>query len=106
MDLKEKIKELAQNYFSEIRQFRRHLHAHPELSFQEKNTADFIASQLKTIGIPFKKEIAGTGIIALLEGKNPKSKILALRADMDALPILEENKTEYISQNKLPDLKP
>ncbi|HVA99116.1 MAG TPA: amidohydrolase [Bacteroidia bacterium] len=100
MDIKEKIKQLSENYFSEIRAIRRHLHAHPELSFQEKNTADFIASTLTSIGIPFQKGIAGTGIVAILEGKNPKQKTIALRADMDALPILEENKTNYISQNK------
>ncbi|MEO6883996.1 MAG: M20 family metallopeptidase [Bacteroidia bacterium] len=100
MDLKERIKHLAKNYFSETVEIRRHLHAHPELSFQENNTSDFIAAQLTKIGIPFKRGIAGTGIVALLEGKNSQKKTIALRADMDALPIVEENKTTYVSQNK------
>ena len=72
---------------------RHHIHAHPELSFQEYETAKFVSEKLTSYGIAHQTGIAGTGIVALIEGKNPTSKIIALRADMDALPILEKNET-------------
>ncbi len=78
---------------------RHHIHAHPELSFQEYETAKFVSEKLTSYGIAHQTGIAGTGIVALIEGKNPTSKIIALRADMDALPILEKNETTYTSQN-------
>ena len=96
----QKIKSLSQQNFSEIIEIRRHLHAHPELSFEEYNTSNYIASKLKEYNIPFKQGIVKTGIVALIEGKNPSKKIIALRADMDALPINETNDCEYISKNK------
>ncbi len=99
MELLEKIKSLAKKQHAEIVAIRRHLHAHPELSFQEKNTSDYIAKKLLEIGIPLQRGIAGTGLVGIIEGKNPKKKNLALRADMDALPIQETNKTGYESQN-------
>ncbi len=71
---------------------------HPELSFKEYDTADFIARMLEKEGIPCRKGIAGTGILAEVEGATP-GRIIALRADMDALPIQEENEVEYKSQN-------
>ena len=95
----QKIKSLSQQNFSEIIEIRRHLHAHPELSFEEYNTSNYIASKLKEYNIPFKQGIVKTGIVALIEGKNPSKKIIALRADMDALPINETNDCEYISKN-------
>lgn len=98
--LKAKIAELAKQYFAEIVQIRRHLHQHPELSFQEVETGKFIAQKLSEFGIPFQHGIAGNGVVALLEGKNPKSKVVALRGDMDALPILEANDVPYRSQNE------
>ena len=98
--LKQKIKQLSEKYFEEVLTIRRHLHANPELSFEEYNTSKYIASKLKEYNIPFKEGIVTTGIVALLEGKNPNKKIIALRADMDALPILEENTIEYRSKNK------
>lgn len=79
--------------------FRHHIHAHPELSFQEKNTSVFIASRLREWGISFQSGLAGTGIVALIEGKNPSSRVIALRADMDALPIQEMNDVPYKSTN-------
>lgn len=79
--------------------FRHHIHAHPELSFQEKNTSAFIASRLREWGISFQSGLAGTGIVALIEGKNPSSRVIALRADMDALPIQEMNDVPYKSTN-------
>jgi amidohydrolase len=99
MDLKDKIRQLADGFFDEVVSWRRYLHARPELSFEEFKTADFIAKQLSHIGIPFTPGIAKTGIVAILKGKNPGKKIIALRADMDALPIQEENEIEYRSQN-------
>ncbi len=97
--LKSKIQILAKENISEIIEIRRHLHAHPELSFEEYATSDFIASKLKEYNIPFKQGIVKTGITALIEGRNPAKKIIALRADMDALPITEINNTSYKSIN-------
>jgi len=100
MNLKEKIKKLAQEYKEEIIKDRRHLHQNPELSFQEYNTAKYIAKRLQEMGVQTKEGVADTGLIALVQGKNPDSKIIALRADIDALPILEENDVEYKSKNE------
>ena len=94
------IKRKATEYFAEIQEIRHHIHAHPELSFQEVHTAAYIAGKLKDWGISFQTGIAGTGIVAIIEGKNPGKKCIALRADMDALPIEEKNTTSYTSQNK------
>ena len=78
---------------------RRHLHMNPELSFEEKETSAFVQRILSEHGIKFKAGIAGTGIVGMIEGKNPKSKTVALRADMDALPIQELNEVSYRSKN-------
>lgn len=94
--LKEQIGALAQRYKEEYISIRRHLHAHPELSYQEFETSAFVQSQLKEYGIPFTV-MATTGVVGIIEGKNPSSRILALRADMDALPIQEENEVAYKS---------
>jgi hippurate hydrolase len=94
----EKIKQLAKNYAEEFVEVRHHLHSHPELSFEEYNTSAFIQDKLKMWGIPFQV-MAKTGVVGLIKGKNPGSKIIALRADMDALPILEENNISYKSKN-------
>ncbi len=78
---------------------RRHLHAHPELSYLAFNTSAFVQQMpLTAMDIPFKK-MATTGVVGLIKGKNPDKRVIALRADMDALPIKEENKIDYISQN-------
>ena len=97
--LKSKIKSLASAALPEIITIRRHIHAHPELSFEEVNTSKYISSKLKEYGIPYKDKVVKTGIVATIEGKNPGRKTIALRADMDALPIKEENKAEYASKN-------
>lgn len=68
---------------------RRHLHQHPELSFKEYNTCSFVCDELEALQIPFEKMI-GTGIVARIEGRNPTAKTIALRADLDALPITEK----------------
>jgi hippurate hydrolase len=94
--LLEKIKSLAKQHQAENVLTRRHLHAHPELSYQEFETSKYIQTQLTAIGIPFSV-IATTGVLGIIEGKNPSKRIIALRADMDALPIIEENKVDYIS---------
>lgn len=94
------ILEAAQAGLNQNIQIRRHLHAHPELSFAEHQTARFIAEQLTSMKIPFTEGVAGTGIVAHIEGKNPSGRVLALRADMDALPIQELNQTDYRSRNQ------
>ncbi len=97
--LKDRIKSLAQAYKQEVIDLRRHLHSHPELSFQEFQTAAFVAEKLKAIGITEIESKATTGWSALIKGKNPEKKVVALRADMDALPIIEANEVPYKSQN-------
>jgi hippurate hydrolase len=97
--LKEKIKQLAKQYAPQFIEVRHHLHAHPELSYKEFETSKFVQHKLTEFGIPFEIK-AATGVIGLIEGKNPSKKIIALRADMDALPIREENDVPYKSQNE------
>ncbi|NNV57066.1 M20 metallopeptidase family protein [Limnovirga soli] len=96
--LKEKIKDLANKYLDSSIAIRRHLHAHPELSYKEFETSAFIQAKLAEMGIPFQI-MATTGVVALIKGKNPDSRIVALRGDMDALPIFEENNISYKSVN-------
>ena len=97
--LKEKIKALATAYSNDFISVRNHLHANPELSYQEFQTSAFIQSKLKEFGIEFKV-MGGTGVIGLIKGKNPSKRIIALRADIDALPIEEANEVAYKSLNK------
>ena len=80
--LAEKIKALSTEYFDEIKNCRHHLHQHPELSFREFETSAFIQKKLNEYGIPFKNNIAETGVVALIEGNSPSSKTIALRADI------------------------
>jgi amidohydrolase len=96
----DRIRQLAKEIAPEIIEIRRHLHSHPELSFHETETAKFIASKLKEWNIEHQTGIAGNGIVALIKGKNPEKKVIALRADMDALPITEKNDVAYRSQNE------
>ena len=96
---KQHIKQLTKNLFPELISIRRHLHQHPELSFQEEKTADYISQLLTNWGIKHQTGIAGFGITGVIEGKTPEKKTVALRADMDALPINEANKIDYISLN-------
>lgn len=99
MALLEKIKSLSQSYSQEIVGLRRHLHANPELSYQEYNTVKFVAQTLRSFGIEPTEGIATTGLVAEIKGKNPGKKTIALRADMDALPITEANEVPYKSKN-------
>ena len=96
--LVEKIKALSTSLAQETVGNRHHLHMHPELSFQETKTQAFVESQLNAWGIP-NSRLANTGVVAIIEGKNPTKKVVALRADMDALPIIETNDVPYKSQN-------
>ncbi len=97
--IKEEIQKLSKKYFAEIVEYRRFLHQCPELFFQEYETAEFIASKLTEFNIPFTKGVAKTGIVGLIEGKDPYSKVVMLRADIDALPLVEENDLYYKSKN-------
>jgi amidohydrolase len=97
--MKTRIKELAKQYAPEFIAIRHHLHSHPELSFQEFETSLFIQQKLEEFGVSYTSGIAGTGIVATIQGKNPSSRTIALRADMDALPIVEANDVPYKSQN-------
>ena len=100
MDILNHIKQLSLEIHPQLIEWRRHLHQYPELSFQEHNTSKFISKALQTYEIPHTTGIAQTGIVALIEGNNPRSRCVALRADMDALPILEKNSFDFISKNK------
>lgn len=92
------IKEKAAAYHQRYIDIRRHLHAHPELSYQETATSAFLQEQLAALGIPFNV-LSRTGVIGLIQGRHPDKRIIALRADMDALPIQEENDIPYRSKN-------
>ena len=100
MQIKEQIRDLSKNYLSEIIAIRRYIHQHPELSFKEFETAKYISSILTKWGIEHQTGVAETGIIGYIKGKNPDKKIIALRADIDALPITEENDVDYKSSNE------
>lgn len=96
--LKESIQSLSKQYAAELIDIRHHLHAHPELSYEEFETSAYIQSFLKQLNIPYEVK-AKTGVIGLIEGKDPSSRVIALRADMDALPIHEQNDVAYRSTN-------
>lgn len=96
MITKEQIQNLAATIFQDVVGFRRHLHAHPELSFQEFQTAQFVKDKLTEWGIPFTS-MANTGVVGLITGELPSEKVIALRGDMDALPIVEANDKPYVS---------
>ena len=98
--LRDTIKNKAKAQHAALVDIRRHLHMHPELSFQEFNTARFIAKTLKELNIACQEGIANTGVVALIKGKNPEKATVALRADIDALPIHETNEVPYKSKNK------
>src|ERR1043165_1068675 len=95
----ETLRQAATDGLPEWQRIRHHIHQHPELSFEEYNTAAFISQQLTTWGIAHTTGIAGTGIVGVLEGRTPGNKCIAVRADLDALPITEANVTPYKSQN-------
>jgi hippurate hydrolase len=96
--LLEKIRVLSERYSADALETRRHLHMHPELSYEEHETSAFIRARLTEWGIPHVT-MAGTGVVGLIRGRNPESRVVALRADIDALPIREENQAPYRSKN-------
>ena len=97
--MRNKIKKLAKDYSAEFISIRHHLHANPELSYQEFETSKFIQNKLGEFGIPYEVK-ATTGVVGLIKGKDPDSRVFAIRADIDALPILEENDVPYKSTRK------
>ncbi|MFZ9939486.1 MAG: M20 metallopeptidase family protein [Bacteroidia bacterium] len=97
-DLKSRIRLLSTELFAEVVRHRRYLHQNPELSFEEEQTAAYVAGRLDEMGIPYQKGIGGHGLVAHIRGRNPDRALVALRADMDALPIQEENEVEYRSK--------
>lgn len=96
--LKDEIWQHANNITDTVIQYRRHLHANPELSFHEYETSAFIKDRLDEMGIAWKP-MAETGVVALIKGEQPSDRVIALRADMDALPITEVNDASYSSKN-------
>ncbi len=99
MKLSDKIKSAASDIRSEIVNIRRYLHQNPELSFHEFNTSRFIKSKLDELQIPWRS-VAGTGVLAEINGNLGTGKVVALRADIDALAIEDKKICDYRSQNK------
>ncbi len=97
--IKEKIQRLAKKYFNDTVEMRRHIHQNPELSYKEVKTGKYIVEKLNEFKIAKQQRCAVNGVIGLIEGKNPDKKVVALRADMDALPIQETNDVPYKSKN-------
>ena len=92
------IHDSVQKRHEEMTGWRRELHSRPELAFQEKWTSDFVAEKLESFGLPIHRGLAGTGVVATL--KNGEGPSIGLRADMDALPLLEKNQFGHRSQNE------
>lgn len=101
MDLKQRIQELAIEQHEQVIATRRHIHAHPELSYEERETAAFVAEKLESLGMDVTANFAGHGVVGILtgDGAGDDAPTIALRADMDALPILEANEVPYKSTN-------
>lgn len=97
---KELVDSVADRYYDTIIGIRRKLHAYPELSKHEKQTSELICYYLDKLHIEYNNDIYGYGIVAKIEGKNPDKYTIALRADMDALPITEETSLPFASKNK------
>lgn len=97
--MQERIESLARQFEPEIIAVRRYLHRHPELSTQEFQTGKYIERKLTEWGIPCKGGYSGTGVLGIVRGKNPDKRCVALRADMDALPIVEETGLDFASEN-------
>lgn len=97
--IKEKVKQLARHFFPEVVALRRHLHSYPELSFQEHATSSFIRAELEKLSVDSLESKAGTGLVATIRGKQTGAKVVGLRADIDALPIIEQTEASYASKN-------
>jgi amidohydrolase len=94
----ETLRNMANSLQDKLRELRHQIHTNPELSFEEFETSELIKKELDRMGIPWQA-MAGTGVCALIEGRNPSSKVVGLRADMDALPIQEVEGRPYGSRN-------
>ena len=94
------VKKQVSNIINDLISIRRHLHSNPELSFVEEKTSKYVSNLLNEWKIPHETGVGGYGIVGLIKGKNPDSKVIALRADMDALAITEQNKIDYKSLNE------
>lgn len=93
-----KIKDIAENLAPRLIEIRRHIHAHPELSGQEYQTAAYVAGVLSSCGLQVQETIGKTGVMGDLAGKTPNQNVLAIRTDMDALPIQERTSLEFASR--------
>ena len=98
-NIKETVQNLATQVLDEVISHRRHFHQNPELSFEEFETSKYIQNWLTENGISFKSGFVKTGIVAEIKGNLPSDKVLALRTDMDALPIHETNDFDFKSKN-------
>jgi amidohydrolase len=100
-ELHTRIKSLAGEIFDKVKGYRNHLHQYPELSYAEFNTCAFVADTLGKLNIPHQQGIAGTGVVAIIRGDQhtEEQPCIGLRADLDALPIQEENEVDYVSRN-------
>jgi amidohydrolase len=96
-DVLKRVREMAGEIYPDLVSIRRHLHQYPELSFNEVETANFISEKLRSFGIERQKRMAQTGIVSVIRGRT-KGKCVALRADIDALPIQEQNEVPYKSK--------
>lgn len=99
-ELKDSIKSIADRIYEKVRGYREHLHAHPELSYQEHETMKFVSEQLTSLGIAHEAGVGETGIVGIIRGDHhdANASCVALRADLDALPILEANDVPYKSK--------
>lgn len=96
--MRERVRELNDDVFEDIVRLRRTIHENPELAFEERKTARIVADTLKPLGFIVKEGVARTGVVATLDGGRPGPTV-ALRADMDALPIQEETHLAFASRN-------
>jgi amidohydrolase len=99
MNMRQFFQQRVEEIYNNLVDIRRYLHTHPELSYQEEKTMQYVSGILKELGISHTTNVGGFGIVGIIEGKNPSSKTIALRGDMDALPITEKNDVPYKSCN-------
>ena len=100
LELKEFLSTKVSAIYEKIKGYREHLHQNPELSYKEFNTMEYVAAKLKEIGIPYEKGVAGTGIVGIIRSSkhSENQACIGLRADLDALPIQEQNTAAYKSK--------
>lgn len=98
--MKQRFEQLTEKYTPFVTQCYRTIHANPELSFEEYGTAAFVCAELDRMGVRYRSGIAGTGVLGIIEGRNPDKRTIGLRADMDALPVCENVPVEWKSKNE------